>query len=71
MVMHVLTLVSLVRQLHSAMPEACETWFADDATTVGCLSFMLQWWQHLTSDGPDFGHFPNASKTVLIVKPEC
>ena len=45
-------------------------WFADDATAVGSLSSVFDWWQHLSSIGPKFGYFPNASKTVLIVKPE-
>ena len=42
----------------------------DDTTAVGSLSSLLQWWEHLSCDVPDFGYFPNASKTVLIVKPE-
>jgi len=31
---------------------------------------LLTWWQILSSLGPDFGYFPNASKTALIVKPQ-
>ena len=26
------------------------------------------WWDRLVSIGPDFGYFPNPSKTCLIVK---
>ena len=54
----------------AAIPEAFQAWFACDASTVGSLSSLFQWWQHLSSVGPDFGYFPNAPKPVLIVKPE-
>ena len=37
---------------------------------MGSLSSLHQWWQHLSSDGPNFGYFPNVFKTVLIVKPK-
>ena len=70
MAMYALAVVPLIRQLRAHVPEACQAWFADDATAVGPLSSLFQWWRHLSSVGPDFGYFPNASKTVLIVKPE-
>ena len=37
---------------------------------MGPLSFLFQWWRHLSSVGPDFGYFSDASKTILIVKTE-
>ena len=56
--------------IRAHVPEACQALFADDVTAVGPLSSLFHWWRHLSSAGPDFGYFPNASKTVLIVKPE-
>ena len=71
MAMYALAVVPVIRQLRAHVLEACQAWFADDATAVGPLSsFLFQWWQHRSSVGPDFRYFPNASKTVLIVKPE-
>ena len=49
MVMYALTVVPLIQQLYAAIPEACQAWFADDATAVGSLSSLFQWWQHLSS----------------------
>ena len=50
----------------------CDTtkqiWFADDATAGGKLRNLREWWDCLTNAGPDYGYFPNASKTWLIVK---
>ncbi len=45
-----------------------QVWFADDASAVGNLSDLRGWWDRLTKVGPDYGYFPNASKTWLIVK---
>ena len=70
MAMYVLAIVLLIRKLHAAIPEACQVWFADDATAVGSLSSLFQWWQHLSYDGLEFGYLPSASKTILIVKPK-
>ena len=65
-----LAAVPLIRRLRMTVPGASQAWFADDATAVGSLSTLSTWWQHLSSVGPDYGYFTNATKTVLIVKPE-
>ena len=65
--MYILAVVPLIKNLYAVLPD---TWFGDDATAVGFLSSLFHWWQHLSSVGLDFGYFPNASKTVLILKPE-
>jgi len=41
-----------------------QMWYADDA------SAGHSWWDHVICLGPDFGHFPNAAKACLIVKPQ-
>ena len=45
-------------------------WYADDASATGSLISIRTWWDELTSVGPDFGYFANASKTWLVKKPE-
>ena len=42
--------------------------FADDATAGGKLNNLREWWDCLINIGPEYGYFPNASKTWLIVK---
>ena len=61
-----LAMVLLIRKLHSTVPDAFQVWFVDDATTVGPVSKLLEWWHHLVSVGPAFGYFPNSSKTFLL-----
>ena len=69
MAMYALAVVPLIKRLRVAVPSVGQIWFADDATAVGKLKLLHKWWQILSSLGPNFGYFSNASKTVLIVKP--
>ena len=47
---------------------AKEVAFADDFTVAGKLSSIKDYWSQLTSIGPEYGYFPKASKSYLIVK---
>ena len=42
--------------------------FADDLTAAGKINELLFWWKQLCWIGPDFGYFPEATKSWLIVK---
>ena len=43
-------------------------WYSDDASACGQISHLRSWWIQISSFGPPFGYFPNASKTWLVVK---
>ena len=43
-------------------------WYADDATAIGKLKGMKDWWDTLCAMGPGYGYYPKPSKTVLIIK---
>ena len=68
--MYALTIRPLIDKLRDTEPNAKQVWLADDATAAGRLVTLHQWWQLITTIGPDFGYNPNASKTHLVVKPE-
>ena len=57
MSMYALAMVPLIRKLQSIVPSASQVWFADDATAVGPVSKLLDWWHHLVTAGPAFGYF--------------
>ena len=45
-----------------------QAWHYDDASACSGLLYIRRWWDKLVTFGPDFGYFPNASMTSLIVK---
>ena len=54
--------------IDSISGDLMQVWYADDATACGNLSEIRLWWDKLLQFGPDFGYFPNPSKTCLVVK---
>ena len=67
MPMYALGVVPLIRQL--AVIKVSQLWYADDASAGGSLRGLCSWWDRLVCLGPDYGYYPNAAKTCLIVKP--
>ena len=45
-----------------------QSWYADDSSAAGELLEMKKWWDLLCVQGPKYGYYPLASKTILIVK---
>ena len=43
---------------------------ANDLTAAGCISGLKHWWEQLSELDPKFGYFLQASKSLLIIKPE-
>ena len=66
--MYAISTIPLIHRL--AKDTIKQVWYADDATASGGLCYLRQWWDHLSEIGPDYGYYPNASKTCLIVKEE-
>ena len=44
--------------------------YADDGAGAGTLETVHGWWTSPLAKGPKYGYFPNASKTILLVKLE-
>ena len=60
----------LIKRLKEQVPTTSQVWFADDSSAAGRLVALRNWWQHLIILGPEFGYFPNAGKTTVVVKEE-
>ena len=65
--MYALATIPLITRLNS---NALQIWYADDAAAVGKISSQHECWNKLSSLGPSYGYFTNASKTWLIIKKE-
>ena len=70
MAFYALGVKPLVDSLSShCSPGHCQqSWYADDSDAVGKLLAIKGWWDKLIHLGPKYGYFPNARKTVLILK---
>ena len=63
--------ISTTPLIHCLMTDDTkQAWFADDASAAGDLHALRRWWDHLIRIGPEYGYYPNAPKTWLIVKEE-
>ena len=67
MPMYALATIPLISRLGESS-DVVQVWYADDASAAGGLSSIRSWWDNLSSLGPSFGYFANASKTWLITK---
>ena len=68
MPMYALATIPLIKKLKG---NSKQIWYADDAAAIGKLADLRVLWDHLTREGPDFGYFPNPSKTWLVTKEGC
>ena len=48
-----------------------QVWYADDASALGTITNLREWWDELARLGPSYGYHPNPSKTWLVTKEEC
>ena len=70
MAIYALGVRPLINNLGDAVDhEKCkQSWYADDSSAGGQLTDMKTWWDQLCTMGPKYGCYPQASKTILIVK---
>ena len=66
MAMYAIAIVPLINRLKDSVNK--QVWFADDATAGRNLARLKIWWDRISKLGPDYGYYPNANKTWLIVK---
>jgi len=71
MAFYALATVPLVQKLASKCPDARQTWYADDDAAAATVASLHKYWESMESDGPRYGYYPNASKTILLVKPSA
>ena len=64
---YALRIIPLINRLPR---NAKQIWYEDDATTVGSVTALKEWWDALNSSGLCFGYYINSSKTWLVTKAE-
>ena len=49
-------------------PAAKQAWFADDGTGGGSILQLKKMWDNVNKEGPKYGYYPKARKSILMVK---
>ena len=63
MPMYAIATTLLIKKLHCAVDDVNQVWwYAHDASATGKIPRLRQWWKLLSSQGPKFGYFANATK---------
>ncbi len=65
MPMYALATIPLIDKLPR---DVTQIWYADDASAIGSLTSLRAWWEELSTHGPKYGYYANASKTWLVTK---
>ena len=66
MFMYALGTLPLIRSLHKS-GHWMQLWYADDVSAGGTLLDLLDWFNLLCSRSPDFGYYPEPSKSFVVV----
>ncbi|KAG0712671.1 hypothetical protein GWK47_017952 [Chionoecetes opilio] len=70
MAMYAIGLSMLQEEISYEKTQVKQVAYADDLTGAGKISELRKWWDLVKKNGPTIGYTPNATKSILIVKPE-
>jgi hypothetical protein len=62
------SLLLLIQQLKDEIPDVFQPWYADDAGGGGNFWNIRKYFEQLVELGPEYGYFPEPSKSILVVK---
>ena len=65
MSMYALATIPLIKRVSGNITQV---WYADDASGVGSVNHLREWWDKISSIGPNFRYFANASESWLVTK---
>lgn len=57
--------VATIPLIKESKNHAKQVWYADDASAIGKIADIREWWESMCTLGPRYGYFPKASKTWL------
>ena len=68
MSMYAMATLPLIKRLPKS---TTQVWYTDDASVLGTITNLQEWWDELARLGPCHGYYPNPSKTWLVMKEDC
>ena len=69
MAFYAIATLPIINHLRAEHDMVRQIWYADDSGAVGRLQQLRDWWEELVRIGRGYGYYPNATKTLLLVKP--
>ena len=61
-------ILPLIRQLKAEFPQVEQPWYADDAGAGARFDEIERFFARLQEVGPQFGYYPEPTKSILIVR---
>jgi hypothetical protein len=68
MLMYAMAILPLIQSLD--VSRVTQNWYADDASAIGSLTDLKEWFVSLMQKGPAYGYLPEPHKSFLIVTRE-
>ena len=60
--------IATIPLINKTSSSVFQVWYTDDATALGSIDDLCDWWKNLHIFGNGFGYFANVPKTWLIYK---
>ena len=69
MAFYAVGLLPLIREVKGVegLKSVLQMWYADDVSAGGCINKLIELFRLLITRGPDFGYFPEPSKSIVVV----
>ena len=61
--------VAILPLIESLSDGTIQSWYADDSSCVANLKDLRVWFDKLCDLGPDYGYYPEPSKSFLVIDP--
>ena len=62
--------VAILPLIESLSDGTIQSWYADDSSCVANLKDLRVWFDKLCDLGPDYGYYPEPSKSFLVIDEE-
>ena len=70
MIVYGIGILPLIKNIKMEIPDVTQPWYAGNSGALGTFSRLETYYDSLTRQGPEWGYYPEPSKSVLIVRPE-
>ena len=67
MISYGIGILPLIKNLKWDIPDVTQTWYTDDAVSLGVFARIETYFDSLTRQGPGHGYYPKPSNIALII----